>query len=73
MTAAPAWNVWSVDTAESRALVVDEGAEHYSQVSAGRRNATARRLGIASLVFIALPPGQVPKVNEAGEIYGGAP
>jgi len=54
------WNVWSVDTAEQRALVVDEGSQAKAIESADRRNAAAARLGVANLRFVALPDGEVP-------------
>lgn len=54
------WNVWSVDTAKKRALVVDEGARSYALESAARRNAAAERLKVTDIKFVALRAGEVP-------------
>lgn len=54
------WNVWSIDTEKSRALVVDEGIRPYAIESAERRNAAAERLQVTNLRFLALPDGEVP-------------
>jgi len=56
------WNVWSIDTAKARALVVDEGTRSYALESAIRRNAAADRLKVADLRFKALPEGEVPSL-----------
>jgi hypothetical protein len=54
------WNVWSIDDAKGRALVVSEGSEGECTDGAERRNKTAARLDV-SLRFEALPDGQEPE------------
>ena len=57
------WNVWSVDDAKDRALVVDEGAKLYCGDSARRRNDAAEKYQVG-LRFVALPEGEVPGHDE---------
>ena len=61
---AKTWNVWSIDDAKDRALVVDEGAEHYAKASAERRNRAAEKFEVA-IRFEALPEDEVPTRRES--------
>ena len=54
------WNVWNVDRARQRALVVNEGKQADAEQDAERRNAAAKKLGAESIEFVALPDGQEP-------------
>jgi hypothetical protein len=61
------WNVWSLDLREKRGLVVDEGTQGMAEAAAEQRNASAIRLKVAGLAFVALPDGQVPSAEDYPE------
>jgi hypothetical protein len=62
------WNVWSVDVAKQRALVVDEGAEKYARESAERRNRAALRVGMTGCRFVAYRDGEEPSLYDCREL-----
>lgn len=58
------WNVWNLRRSDLRGLVVDEGPEKQARESADRRNAAARKSGMADTAFVALPDGQLPSADD---------
>jgi len=59
------WDVWSIDRANLRGLVVNEGVtENAAKADAGKRNATAERLQMPGTVFVALPQGRQPAESD---------
>jgi hypothetical protein len=57
--AASKWNVWSVNSEGTMALVVDEGTRKHCEEAAARRNESLARLKMGGR-FEALPGGQKP-------------
>lgn len=57
------WQVWSIDDAKARALVVDEGTYAHCRDSATRRNKAAVKHD-ANIRFEALPAEQAPEFQD---------
>lgn len=54
------YQVWSIDRAHRRALVVDEGSKADMEESANRRNQAAVKFDMKNLYFACLRAGEEP-------------
>jgi hypothetical protein len=73
------WAVWSLQRSDGSGLQVGEGTKAEAQASARRRNESAVRQKVTSVVFVALPVGKqptwedIPPAPEPPEVPGVVP
>lgn len=57
------WQVWSLDPQSGRWVVVDAARELEARDGAASRMKTARKYGVVGAAYVALPPGETPRVE----------